>query len=198
MPNVFHKDFQFEKTNKLDEHINEIHDCLQILLSSHYSWSAQCSSTPHQHHVGIAIYTMQLHKDKLIYKHYLGEDMVWNLFSKILVLMHRFTPSFKPWHGISSAEDRVSNPIQAILQESLHHETIDPLLGATMAQRTAAINQRYRLGFGEVSKAVQAMAVFKHEDKEYISYDVNVKLRDLFQVCYSAIFTNFVNIAVVI
>ncbi|KAF8814193.1 hypothetical protein BYT27DRAFT_7019123, partial [Phlegmacium glaucopus] len=69
------KGFEFTKTNKLDDHKAEIQQCLQILLSSHHSWSAQCSSTPHQHHLGLAISTMQLHKDKHIYQYYLGEDI---------------------------------------------------------------------------------------------------------------------------
>ncbi|KAF8809457.1 hypothetical protein BYT27DRAFT_7006728, partial [Phlegmacium glaucopus] len=169
-------------TLDLDDHKADIQQCLQIHLSSHHPWYAQFSSTPHQHHLGVAISTMQLHKDKHIYQYYLGEDIVWNLFSKILGLIEEFAPSFKPWHGISSAEHRTPNSAQVILQKSLHDETIGPLLGATMAQISAAINERYRVGLRQVSKAVQDMAVYKHEDKNYISYDVNVKLCELYQI----------------
>jgi hypothetical protein len=196
MPDVLHETFEFAKTDKLDNVKEDIHQCLGILLSSYHPWSAQYSSTPHQHHIGVAISTMQLFKDKHIYRYYLGENIVWNLYSKILGLLQRFSPSFQPWHGTSSA-DRISNAVQVVLHESLRHETIGPLLGATMAQRTAAINERYRVGLRQVDKAVQDMAIYKHEDKDYISYDVNLKLRELYQVCYSSIFTNFVNIAMV-
>ena len=195
MPNILHKDFEFTKTDKLtEEHRREMKQCLQILLSSHHPWSAQFSSSPHQHHIGIAISTMQLSRDEHIYTNYLGEDIVWQFFSKILSLIHKLAPSFQPWHGISLPENRVSNPIQVVLRESLRHEAIGSLLGATMAQSTASINDRYRVGLKQVSKVVQDMAVYRQDGQEYISYDVNLKLRELYQVCHSAIFINSVNI----
>lgn len=188
--------FDFEKTDKLTEvDLDIIQKCMDILRHSYHPWSAQFSSTPNQHHIGIAISTLQLHKDRQYYENYLGEDIIWSLFYKILVLLQKISPSFQPWHGISSAETRVSNPIQIILQQSLHQKVIVPLVGATMAQQTAAINERYRVGLERVRKTVQDMAVYVHDGREYISYDVNDKLKGLYQVCDSAISTNFVNIA---
>ena len=138
---------------------------------------------------------MQLYKDKHLYTYYLGEDIVWELFSQILALIHKFAPSFKPWHGISSAEDRISNATQIVLQESLHHDSINTLLGATMAQKTATINEQYRVGLKQISRVVQDIAVYSHNGQRYIGYEVNQKLRELLQVCYSVIFINSVDIS---
>ncbi|KAF8803067.1 hypothetical protein BYT27DRAFT_7214906 [Phlegmacium glaucopus] len=152
-----------------------------ILLSSHYPWSAQFSSTPHQHHIGVAISTMQLHRDKGVYQQYLGEDIVWALFSKILGLLHKIAPSFQPWHGVSQEEDRVRNQTQVILQQSLCKQSIGTLLGATMAQSTSAINERYRAGLKQITKVVEDIAVYNHDGQKYISYDVITKLEEFYQ-----------------
>ena len=187
MPKIFHKDFDFKTAGTdglIEDNKKDMQKCLDILQSSCFPWSAQFSSTQSQHHTGIAISTMQLDRDRNHYQHYLGEDIVWDLYSKILGLLLKIAPSFEPWHGISST-DRTSNPIQIILRHSLHQESIGPLVGATMAQRTAAINERYRVGLKQIGKAVRDMAVYEHEGTEYISYDVNLKLHDLCQVCHS-------------
>jgi hypothetical protein len=142
MPNISHEKFVFKKTDKLtDRDKREMKECMDILLTSCNPWSAQFSSTPNQHHTPIAISTMQLNRDKSQYQKYLGEDIIWTLFYSILGRLKKIAPSYNPWHGISSPEDRISNPFQIILQQSLHHETIGPLVGATMAQQTAAINE---------------------------------------------------------
>ena len=184
MPKI--SEFQFTKTNKLKEKDRaEISGCLQILKSSRYSWSAQCSSTPNQHHIGITISTMQLHKDKqLIYQYYLGEDVVRELFFKVLGLIRKLLPSFQPWHGISAPEHCHSNPTQILVQESTHHDNIGPLLGATMAERTAAINQKYQIGLKQVSKSINNMVVCEHDGQRYINKSLHEKLHDLYRVSH--------------
>jgi hypothetical protein len=184
MPEI--SEFKFTKTNNLGKNgREEILQCLQILKSSRYSWSAQCSSTPNQHHIGIAISTMQLHKDKQpIYQYYLGEDVVRELFFKVLGLIRQLAPSFQPWHGISASEHCQSNPIQVLVQESTHHNAIGPLLGATMAERTAAINQKYQIGLKQVDKAISNMVVCEHDGQRYINKGVHEKLRDLYRVSH--------------
>ena len=82
-----------------------------------------------------------------------------------------------------------------VLQESLCHEAIGSLLGATMAQSTASMNDQYSVGLKKVSKVVQDMVVYQQDGQEYISYDVNLKLHELYQVCHSAIFINSVKLA---
>ena len=184
MPDIL--EFKFTKTNKLEEKDKaEISQCLEILKSSRYSWSAQCSSTPNQHHIGIAISTMQLHKDKQpIYQYYLGEDVVRELFFKVLGLVRKLLPSFQPWHGISAPENCHQNPIQILVQESTHYNTIGPLLGATMAERTAAINQKYQIGLKQVSKAINNMVVCEHDGQRYINKGLHEKLHDLYRVSH--------------
>ena len=115
MPNIL--EFKFMKTNKLKEKDKaEILQCLEILKSSCYSWSAQCLSTPNQHHIGIAISTMQLHKDKQpIYQYYLGEDVVRELFFKVLGLIRKLLPFFQLWNGISAPENCHQNPNQILV-----------------------------------------------------------------------------------
>lgn len=184
MPKI--SEFRFTKTDKLTvKDRAEISQCLEILKSSRYSWSAQCSSTPNQHHIGIAITTMQLHKDKqLIYQYYLGEDVIKELFFKVLGLIRKLLPSFKPWHGISAPEQCRSNPNQIIVQESTHHDQIGPLLGATMAGSTAAINQKYQIGLKQINKAINNMAVHEHDGQRYINKGLHEKLRDLYRVSH--------------
>jgi len=53
------------------------------------------------------------------------------------------------------------------------------------------MNDQYSVGL----KLVQNMVVYQQDGQEYISYDVNLKLCELYQVCHSAIFINSVNIA---
>jgi len=97
MPDILYKDFEFTKTDKLTkEHRREMKQFPQILLLSHHPWSVQFSSSPHQHHIGIAISTMQLSRDEHIYTNYLGKDIVWQFFSKILSLIHKLAPLFQP------------------------------------------------------------------------------------------------------
>lgn len=184
MPDILN--FEFTKTNNLDKNGREkISQCLQILKSSRYSWSAQYSSTPNQHHIGIAISTMQLHNDKKpIYQYYLGEDVVGELFFKVLGLIRKMAPSFQPWHGISAPEHCHPNPKQILVQESTHHDTIGPLLGATMAERTAAITQKYQIGLKIVDKAINNMVVCDQDGQKYINKGVHEKLLGLYRVSH--------------
>ena len=184
MPKI--TEFQFTKAKNLDKNGQaEILQCLQILKSSRHSWSAQCSSTPNQHHIGIAISTMQLHKDKkLVYQYYLGENVVRELFFKVLGLIRKFAPSFQPWHGISAPEHHEPNLKQILVHGSTYHNTIGPLLGATMAERTVAINQKYQMGLKQVDKAIMNMVVCEHDGQRYINKVVNEKLHDLYRVSH--------------
>ena len=83
-------------------------------------------------------------KTRTFYKHYLGEDIVWELFLKI-------------------SEDCVSNLTQVILWQSLYKDAISPPVGATMAQQTVAINDCYHVELKQIGKAVCDIAVYVHK-----------------------------------
>ena len=101
MPDIFDETFTFTKTEMpTDKEMDEMKDCMDILLTSCNPWSAQYSSTPNQHHIPITILTMQLNRDKSHYQRYLGEDIVWSLFVKILGLLQKIALSYEPWHGV--------------------------------------------------------------------------------------------------
>ena len=77
MPNIFDEIFSFKKTEMpTDKELEEMNECMDILLTSCNPWSAQYSSTLNQHHIPITILTMQLNQDKSHYQKYLDEDIV--------------------------------------------------------------------------------------------------------------------------
>jgi len=126
---------------------------------------------------------MQLHRDKTtIYKHYLGEDIIWTLYSTILDLILKISPEFVPWHGVVP-ENHQANKNQMVLTTTLEDENIGTVFGAGMASTASSINQRYQGGINKLIKLVYSTAAHKDEDGQaYISWNVDKHLTALLQV----------------
>ncbi|KAF8954650.1 hypothetical protein BDZ97DRAFT_1765880 [Flammula alnicola] len=172
-----------------------IASCLDILACSRVPWSYQNASNPNQHHISLALSTMQLYNDKAsIYHQYLGEDLIWETYTQMLDIIKRFCPEYHPWHGISTEKTRVRNSTQKILEESLHQIPIQPLIAATMAQQVADDNEKYRQGINQIFQTVLSTATFNHEGTSYLGREVFSKTMDLLRTlgkeCVNQAFSN--------
>ena len=187
-PNCDHFDFTavelLDATGKAD-----IGECVAILKQSYYPWSAQSSSTTTQHHTGLAVSLLHLFHHKNIYTHYLGEHIVWNLFRDILAIVHQFSPSYTPWHGVAAETDRSNNKHQAILMKTFKGDQIGDVVGAGMANSVAALTDKYEKGLKKIWKSLVDVASHEHDGEQYLSGETNDAIKKLFLVSYCIIDT---------
>lgn len=175
--------FVFPSCELLDTTGTEtISNCIEILGASYYPWSAQFTSTSGQHHTGIAISVLQLLQNKHIYTYYLGEQIVWAMYKKILAIVHQFSPLYTPWHGILTDMDRTDNDDQIILSETYKGEHIENVVGAGMASQASAIQKKYNIGLQKIWKTLVDMASHEHNGQEYLSSEVEMGTIGLFRV----------------
>ena len=176
--------YHFAKAHGLDDiQKDEITSCLNILRSSYVPWGRQFTSARNQHTVSIATGTIQLNRNKdIIFKHYLGENTIWEAFSTVLALVQKISPHFLPWHGVIPANRQQNNKqiIPTITRQE--KEEIGSVVGAGMASTATAINQRYQGGINKLINLVHSTAAHKDGGQTYISRDVNKHLRALVRV----------------
>jgi len=187
-----------------DSQMAEITSCLGILRSSYFPWAYQYKTGTHQHSVNTATGVVQLQRDKdTIFKHYLGENTIWKLYSTILDLVCIISADFMPWHGVIH-DNRQENNDQLIQTTTLDQEDIIPIFGAGMASTASTINQRYQGGINKLIKLVHSVAAHEVQGQTYISRDVNRNLLALLRVSVCNIqqftryckFTNNIHISV--
>jgi len=182
--------FDLKKATGLtSEDQEEIKSFVDILTCSYSSWAMQTQSSMNQHNVSIAVGVIQLYRDlDKIYTQFLGENIIWKTYAKVLGQIHKIAPHFLPWHGVL-AENRQENQNQMVRAQTHKEEDIGAVVGAGMANTTVGINECYCMGIEKVISAVRVMASHKEKEKgeEFISNNVNSKLKALLQVSISII-----------
>ena len=174
--------FSFKNQELDEDQLQVIGECINILRSSHTSWALQSKSPLHQYCVSVAVSILELHThQETIFQYYLGETMIWDLYTKILHKVQHFCPHFVPWHGITE-KNWSPNEDQMILTKTTRSSDFGPVIGTGLATSSARINTRYQAGIQKIINTVYAMAAHEDGDTKYLSEGVDNALTQLVHV----------------
>jgi hypothetical protein len=150
-----------------------IQSCLDIASSSTFSWAQQKSNLA-QTAPGVAMDFLALyHNKKPIYQAYLGQDTIWDAYSKMAVILEEISHFWVPWHSIN-ANSRVSSEHQWI-QKTRDGKEVNAIVGVAVAQSAADVDMKYRKGIALIWKTIQdlcGVAVKPDHDSDSDSDDV--------------------------
>jgi hypothetical protein len=141
--------------NISDKDTSILDSCLKIACCSSLPW-ARHYSNPKQAMYSRAVGFLSLyHENDAIYKGYLGQDIVWNLYSEMVTILDKISDSWLPWHDVT-VDNRVSSENQ-LLKGVRDGNKLDPIVGVAIAQNAADVDTKYRKGIAAIWNIVQDM-----------------------------------------
>ena len=146
------EDFSFELSN---EEFSLMAATLQIAACSSHPWAYQNSNLTQVMPSVASTFLALYHNKELVYKQFLGQDLVWELYSKMTTILQDISHHWKPWHGITAA-NRVSSRDQHV-PTTREGYTINPIVGVAITQSAAEVDMKYRKGIAAIWKIVQEM-----------------------------------------
>ncbi|KAF8811735.1 hypothetical protein BYT27DRAFT_7072950, partial [Phlegmacium glaucopus] len=126
--------------------------CLDIACCSVTSWACHKSNLK-QASLSRAIGFLALHYEQdEIYKVYLGQDIVWEVYLKMVTILEQISQKWVPWHGVTE-ENGVSSGHQVVMGVR-NGDHLDPIIGVAIAQSAADVDMKYRKGMTSIWKNI--------------------------------------------
>jgi hypothetical protein len=193
------KKFKYDQS---EEDTIILQSCLDIACCSSMPW-ARNSSNPRQAFYPRAMGFLSLyHEQKTVYEAYLGQDIVWKLYSEMAEILHKIS-YWVPWHQVTT-ENRVPSERQ-LLKHVRDGDELNPIVGVAIAQSAADVDAKYRKGITTIWKVildmcgidmvpenVDEMGAGTSSTTRKISSGVVNATENLIQVCAFQIYINFI------
>ena len=175
--------------------------CLGIACCSSIPWACHHSNARQALQSRAMGFLSLYHEQDTIYKAYLGQDIVWDLYLKMVTILKQISSNWLPWHNVTE-ENRVSSDHQ-LLKGVRDGDELDPIVGVVIAQSAAEVDLKYRKGMATIWKVVQDMCGISMVPDSNDEMDTGTSTRkisnavcnatqDFFQVCAFQISINFI------